>query len=65
LGPTNSLIAEKWDSTGFYPRRPTRFHRAARHRGHLPNEQAAMKALYLIATTRCPNRENLTGRISE
>lgn len=40
-----------------------RFRRAVRHRGHFPNEQAAMKVLYLVATTRKANRENLTGRI--
>ncbi len=28
-----------------------RFRRAVRHRGHFPNEQAAMKVLYLVATT--------------
>jgi putative transposase len=41
-----------------------RFRRAVRHRGHFPNEQAAMKVLYLVATTKRRNRENLTGRIS-
>lgn len=41
-----------------------RFRRAVRHRGHFPNEQAAMKVLYLTATQRRPNRENLTGRIN-
>ncbi len=41
-----------------------RFRRAVRHRGHFPNEQAAMKVLYLVATTRRKNRENLTGRIN-
>ena len=41
-----------------------RFRRAVRHRGHFPNEQAAMKVLYLVATQRRPNRENLTGRIN-
>jgi putative transposase len=41
-----------------------RFRRAVRHRGHFPNEQVAMKVLYLVATTRRKNRENLTGRIS-
>jgi putative transposase len=41
-----------------------RFRRAVRHRGHFPNEQAALKVLYLVATTRRPNRENLTGKIS-
>ena len=28
-----------------------RFRRAVRHREHFPNEQAAMKILYLVATT--------------
>ena len=41
-----------------------RFRRAVRHRGHFPNEQAAMKVLYLVATTRKVNRENLTGRVN-
>jgi len=40
-----------------------RFRRAIRHRGHFPNEQAALKVLYLVATTRRQNRENMTGRI--
>jgi transposase-like protein len=40
-----------------------RFRRAVRHRGHFPNDQAALKVLYLVATRRQPNRENLTGRI--
>jgi transposase-like protein len=40
-----------------------RFRRAVRHRGHFPNEQAALKVLYLVATQRRKNRENLTGRI--
>lgn len=41
-----------------------RFRKAVRHRGHSPNEQAAMKVLYLVATARRKNRENLTGKIS-
>jgi putative transposase len=41
-----------------------RFRRAVRHRGHFPNEQAAMKVLYLTATQKRPNRENMTGRIN-
>jgi transposase-like protein len=41
-----------------------RFRRAVRHRGHFPNEQAALKVLYLVATQRRPNRENLTGKIN-
>jgi putative transposase len=41
-----------------------RFRRAVRHRGHFPNEQTALKVLYLVATQRRPNRENLTGRIN-
>jgi transposase-like protein len=39
-----------------------RFRRAVRHRGHFPNEQAAMKVLYLVATTRRKNRQDLIGR---
>ena len=39
-----------------------RFRRAVQHRGHFPNEQAAMKVLYLVATTRRKNRQNLTGK---
>jgi transposase-like protein len=41
-----------------------RFRRAVRHRGHFPNEQAAMKILYLVATQRKKIRENLTGKIN-
>lgn len=40
-----------------------RFRRAISHRGHFPNEQAAMKVLYLVATQRRKNRENLSGRV--
>lgn len=41
-----------------------RFRRAVRHRGHFPNEQAALKVLYLVATRRRVNRDNLTGKIN-
>jgi putative transposase len=41
-----------------------RFRKAVRHRGHFPNEQSALKVLYLVATTRRHNRENLTGQIN-
>jgi putative transposase len=41
-----------------------RFRRAVRHRGHFPNEQAALKVLYLVATQKRPNRENLSGKIN-
>jgi putative transposase len=41
-----------------------RFRRAVRHRGHFPNEQAAMKVLYLVATRRRPNRADLIGKIN-
>ena len=41
-----------------------RFRRSVRHRGHFPTDQAAMKVLYLTATARRKNRENLTGQIS-
>jgi transposase-like protein len=42
-----------------------RFRRAVRHRGHFPNEQAALKVLYLVATQRRPNRQDLTGQIRD
>ena len=41
-----------------------RFRRAVRHRGHFPNEQAAMKVLYLVAQQQRPGRANLKGRIN-
>ena len=41
-----------------------RFRKAVRHRGHFPNEQAALKVLYLVATEHRPNRSNPTGRIN-
>ena len=39
-----------------------RFRRAVRHRGHFPNEQAALKVLYLVATQRRKNRTDLIGK---
>lgn len=39
-----------------------RFRRAVRRRGHLPNEQAAMKIPYLVAHQRRRNRSNLIGK---
>ncbi len=39
-----------------------RFRRAVRHRGHFPTEQAALKVLYLTATKRRKNRQDLIGR---
>jgi putative transposase len=41
-----------------------RFRKAVRHRTHFPNEQAALKVLYLVATEHRPNRANPTGRIN-
>ena len=41
-----------------------RFRKAVRHRTHFPNEQAAMKVLYLVAIDKRPNRANPTGRIN-
>ena len=41
-----------------------RFRKAVRHRTHFPNEQAALKVLYLVATERRPNRSNPTGKIN-
>lgn len=41
-----------------------RFRKAARHRTHFPNEQAALKVLYLVAIERRVNRSNPTGRVA-
>lgn len=41
-----------------------RFRRAVRHRAHFPTEQAALKVLYLVATQRRKNRQDLTGKIN-
>lgn len=41
-----------------------RFRRAVRHRGHFPNEQSAMKVLYLVANQQRPNRQDLVGRVN-
>jgi putative transposase len=41
-----------------------RFRKGVRHRTHFPNEQAALKVLYLVATERRPNRSNPTGKIN-
>jgi transposase-like protein len=41
-----------------------RFRQATRRRGHFPNEQAAMKILYLTVKERRPNRANPTGQIN-
>ncbi len=41
-----------------------RFRRSVRHRGHFPTEQAALRVLYLTATARRHNRQNLTGQIN-
>jgi putative transposase len=38
------------------------FRRAVRHRGHFPNEQAALKVLYLVTQQKRPGRANLVGR---
>lgn len=41
-----------------------RFRAATRRRGHFPNEQSALKILYLTARERRPNRANPTGQIN-
>jgi putative transposase len=41
-----------------------RFRKAVRHRTHFPNEQAALKVLYLVAIERRPNRANPTGKVN-
>jgi transposase-like protein len=40
-----------------------RFRAATRRRGHFPNEQSALKVLYLTCLERRPNRANPTGQI--
>lgn len=39
-----------------------RFRRSVRHRGHFPTEQSALKVLYLVATQKRKNRENMSGK---
>jgi len=41
-----------------------RFRRAVRQRGHFPNDTAALKVLYLVATAKQKTRENLSGKIN-
>jgi putative transposase len=41
-----------------------RFRAATRRRGHFPNEQSALKILYLTVRERRPNRANPTGQIA-
>jgi transposase-like protein len=39
----------------------SRFRQACRRRGHFPDEQSALKVLYLVITTPQQNRANVTG----
>ena len=41
-----------------------RFRRAVQRRTHFPNEQAALKVLYLVAQERNPGRSNPIGQIN-
>jgi putative transposase len=41
----------------------SRFRHAVRRRGHFPNDQAALKVLYLVIRNPLKNRQNITGRI--
>jgi transposase-like protein len=41
-----------------------RFRQATNRRGHFPNEQAALKVLYLAVKERRPNRANPNGQIN-
>lgn len=41
-----------------------RFRKATRRRGHFPNEQAALKVLYLAIREKEPSRSNPVGRVS-
>jgi transposase-like protein len=40
-----------------------RFRQAVRHRSHFPNDQAALKVLYLVAMQKKTGRRNPTGQI--
>lgn len=40
----------------------SRFRQATRRRGHFPNDQAALKVLYLVIRSPIANRTNVTGR---
>jgi transposase-like protein len=42
----------------------SRFRHVVRRRGHFPNEQAALKSLYLVIRNPLKNRANITGRVS-
>jgi putative transposase len=57
-----SMWQRSW--TEFTPFLNARFRQATRRRGHFPNEQAALKILYLTVKERRPNRANPTGQIS-
>ncbi|QGK72245.1 IS256 family transposase [Allosaccharopolyspora coralli] len=41
----------------------SRFRQATRRRGHFPNEQAALKVLYLVIKNPLKNRSNITGKV--
>ena len=41
-----------------------RFCQATRRRGHFPNEQAALKVLYLVIRDKKKNGGNITARIN-
>jgi len=40
----------------------SRFRQATRRRGHLPDDDSAIKVLYLVICNPQPNRPNVTGR---
>jgi len=54
------LEVELSDHLGYEPHDPAG--RGSGNRGHFPNEQAAMKILYLVAHQRRPGRSNLIGK---
>ena len=39
----------------------SRFRQAVRRRGHFPDEQAALKVLYLVIRDRQPGKQHITG----
>ena len=52
-------------TTSSHPWLNARFRRATRVRGHFPNEQAALKVLYLTIVNRDPRGGNAIGRVAK
>ena len=57
-GPSRSFIPD----TNAIESLNARYRRAVRARGHFPNDQAALKVLYLVANQKRKNRSDMTGK---